>query len=149
MAVSGYQDLIAWQLAEQLKLEAFSLLRLSARASDDFRFATQLREAARGPAKHITEGFARFSPRSFMLYLDYAPGSIAETEEHLKDGIELGYFTAQACDTAFRRARRCTTASSRLKQSQTRFRPRPKTGPEQSGHRKPPRGASGRGGEPA
>jgi len=145
MAVSRYQDLIAWQLAEELKLEAFSLLRASPRASADLRFATQLREAARGPAKHITEGFARFSPRSFMLYLDYALGSIAETEEHLKDGIELSYFTAQACDTAFRLARRCTTASSRLKQSQTRFRPRPKTAPEQPRDREPPKRAPGRG----
>ena len=124
MAVKSYRELIAWQLADLFKKAIFELLAGSAPARADLRFASQLREAGRGPAKHITEGFVRFSPRTFEVYLGYALSSIAEAEEHLQDGVELFYFTSTNCQSAFQLARRCTSATSRLKKSQRRFQPR-------------------------
>src|SRR5262245_53702946 len=101
MVVKRYQELFAWQLAEEFKTAIFGLLAESASARADLKFASQLRESGRGPSKHITEGFLRFSPPTFEVYPGYALSSIAEAEEHLKDGIALTYFTAQSCQPAF------------------------------------------------
>jgi four helix bundle protein len=70
---------------------------------------------------NIAEGFLRFSPGDLMRFLDYAIASLGEAELHLRDGIQLGYFEPEACEEAFALARRCTTATARLKQSQKRY----------------------------
>ena len=121
MVVRRYQDLIAWQLAERFKLEVYGLVLGSAGAQRDLRFTSQILEAARGVPSDITEGFLRCSPGDFARFLDYAIASLGEAEQRLNDGIQLKYFAAEACAEAFRLARRCLTASVRLKQSQKRY----------------------------
>ena len=56
-----------------------------------------------------------------MRFLDYAAASLGEAEQRLQDGIQLSYFKAEDCTEAFKLARRCLTASIRLKQSQQRY----------------------------
>ena len=86
MGVQRYQELFAWQLADAFKLRVFDLLRKSPRTMG-FKFRDQLTESARAPAKHIVEGFRRYSPRSMRVFLDYAISSLDEAQEHLVDGI--------------------------------------------------------------
>jgi four helix bundle protein len=119
--VRRYQDFAAWQLAEGFKQEVFRLVRASPDALRDFRFRDQLRNAAGGISKHITEGYLRFSPLDFARFLDYALGSLGEAERRLGDGVELGYFAEVDCREAFRYARRSTVAIGRLKASQIRY----------------------------
>jgi four helix bundle protein len=115
------QDFAAWQLADAFKREVFRLVRQSVDASRDFKYRDQLRDAAGGITKHITEGYLRFSPLDFAHFLDYALGSTGEAERRLRDGIELGYFPEPDCREAFRFAKRCFVATLRLKQSQLRY----------------------------
>ena len=56
-----------------------------------------------------------------MRFLDYAFASLGEAELHLRDGIQLGYFTPDSCREAFELARRCATATVRLKHSQQEY----------------------------
>jgi len=121
MAVRSYRDLIAWQLADRFKKEVFRLLRESPDAWNDLRFRNQLLDAATSVTSNLAEGFLRYSPGEFRKFIDYGLGSLAEAEGRLDDGIELRYFRADACAQAFLLARRCLTASIRLKQSQQRF----------------------------
>jgi four helix bundle protein len=121
MAVRRPQDLIAWQLADAFKVEVFRLMHESHRGQADLRFKFQLLDAASSVPSNISEGFLRCSPGDFARFLDYAVGSLGETEQRLRDGIQLGYFTADDCQPAFKLARRCLTASVRLKQSQLRY----------------------------
>jgi four helix bundle protein len=121
MAVSNYRDLIAWQLAAEFRAEVIRLLRGSQEAWRNVRFRDQLVDAASSVPANLAEGFRRFSPREFCKFIDYSLASLAESEERLITGVELGYFTREECSPAFQLARRCLTAAIRLKQSQRRF----------------------------
>ena len=121
MAVRRYDELIAWQLAEQFRVEVLVLVRGSASASSDLRFRDQLLDAASAVSKDIAEGFVRYSAAAFIQFLGYALGSLVESEQWLKDGIDRGYFDRSSCEPAFRTARRCLTATVRLRQSQERY----------------------------
>ena len=121
MAVRRYQDLIAWQLGEAFKLEVFRLVRASDGARCDHRFRSQLLEAARAVPANVIEGFLRYAPREFVRFIGFSIGSLGEAESRLRDGIQLRYFTEAECAGALHLARRCLTASVRLKRSQQRF----------------------------
>ena len=121
MAVARkYRDLIAWQLADEFKKEVFQILRSSDAAWRSLRYRDHLIDEASGVAANIAEGFLRHPPAQFRQFLDYAIASIGEAENRLADGIDLGFFNRDRCDIAFQLARRCLTASVRLKQSQKR-----------------------------
>ncbi len=121
MAVRKYQDLIAWQVGQAFKVEVMRLVQRSEGAQRDFKFRSQLIEATRGVPGNLIEGFLRYAPREFARFLGISIGSLGEAENHLRDGILLGYFIEAECGEAFRLARRCLTASVRLKRSQQRF----------------------------
>ena len=96
MAVRHHRDLIAWQLADEFKSEVIRLMKTSPNAWSDLKYRS----------------------------IDYSLASLGEAEQRLRDGIELGYFKGKDCEAAFLLARRCLTASIRLKQSQRRFNPK-------------------------
>jgi len=135
MVVRRYEDFDAFQLAESFRSEVFRIVKASPDAMRDHRFKNQILGAVSGPAKHIAEGFLRRSPRAFAVFLDYALGSIAETELRLADGVQLGYYDDAVCRPAFRLARRCFTATARLRLSQLRY--AEKLEAERRGKRKP------------
>jgi four helix bundle protein len=122
--VRRYRDLIAWQLGNQFKAEVFRLLKSSPEAWSNLKYRSQLLDSAASVVANLVEGFLRFSPGEFPKFIDYSLGSLGEAEQRLRDGIELGYFEEADCETAFRLARRCLTASIRLKQSQRRIQPK-------------------------
>ncbi len=87
-----FSELIAWQLARQLRAAVYALTSRAA-VSRDFAFKQQLHDSVRGPARNIAEGFGRFRPRDFLRFLTIASASLNETENHLEDGIDLGYWS--------------------------------------------------------
>ena len=121
MAVRRYQDLIAWQVGQAFKVEVIRVVQRSHGAQRDLKFRSQLLEAARGVPGNLIEGFLRYAPREFARFLGISIGSLGEAENHMRDGILLGYFTDADWAEAFLLARRCLTASVRLKRSQERF----------------------------
>ena len=122
MGCRDYTEFDAWKLAQAFKREVFRLLRASREASLDVRFRSQLVESARGPSKHIAEGFLRKSPGVFAHYLDYAASSLGEAREHLQDGIELEYFHPDDCQFALELGRRAMAACIKLKHAQPCYR---------------------------
>jgi four helix bundle protein len=121
MGVRRIDDLIAWQLAVQFKREVYRLVRESKSAEQDFRHRSQLFSALSSTEANIVEGFSRRSPKQFRLFLGYARASHAEAETHLKDGIDRGYFSQEACAPALVLAKRCGMAILRLLQSLAPF----------------------------
>jgi four helix bundle protein len=121
MAARHFEELIAWQLAEAFKEEVFRITQVHRGANWDLRLKSQLLDAASAVPSDIAEGFVRRSPLVFANFLDYAIGSLVEAERRLVDGSRLGLYAASTCDTARRLARRCLTATVRLKQSQIRY----------------------------
>jgi four helix bundle protein len=124
MAVRHHRDLIAWQLADQFKSEVIRLVKSNPAAWGDLRYRSQLVASSTSVTANLVEGFRRYSSGEFPRFIDYSLASLGEAEQRLRDGIELGYFKGKDCEAAFLLARRCLTASIRLKQSQRRFNPK-------------------------
>ena len=116
-----YQELSAWKVADLFRRLVFRMVLGSPGAKTDFRFRTQLLEAARSVPANLAEGFRRNSPGDFARFIDYSLGSLAEAEERLTDGLLLGYFSETDHDAAFVLAKRTLTASVRLKHSQLKY----------------------------
>jgi four helix bundle protein len=107
------QDLDVYQLSVQLRRE---IVRLTSEgpASSDHRFVTQIRNAARGGPRNVSEGFSRFVPAEFRKFLSYAKASLDETMTHVEDGWESDYFTDDECEQLQTLIRRTVAAISKL-----------------------------------
>lgn len=117
MGAATIEELIAWRLANEFKLEVYRLLKSSRSAATDERFVEQLRSSAASAAMNVAEGFYRFHRREFKRYLSIALASLGEAALWLRDGIDRGHFASQQCDHAFNLAKRCRVATLRLIQS--------------------------------
>jgi four helix bundle protein len=89
--VRRFEDLIAWQISVELRDEVYKLTA-SGPSSDDYKFRQQIRDAASSAPRNLAEGFERFNPREFARFANIAKGSLAETQNHLKHGLDQDYF---------------------------------------------------------
>lgn len=116
MGVRQLDDLVAYQFAEEFKLEAYGLISASAGARQDFRFTRQLQKAASGVGAAVAEGFGRGKAKECALFLRYAIASLAEARSHLRDGVHRGYFLQDDAGSRSRgpvAAALCSSISSR------------------------------------
>ena len=79
MGVRRFEDLACWKLSRELKKRVYELSDRPG-CKQEWKFRTQLREAAAGPPAHISEGFGRRRPKDFANYLTYARSSLDETK---------------------------------------------------------------------
>jgi len=113
MTATKHEHLEAWQLADQLKIEVYALIK-DAPAARDFEFRNQIRDSAAFATKNTSEGFGGFRPKVFAKFMEYAVESLIETQDSLKDGIDRGYFTPGRVAPAQKLARRAIQVSPRL-----------------------------------
>lgn len=90
MVARHFQDLLAWQLSYELKCEVVAFTATGP-ASKDFRYRDQIRASSASAPSNISEGFGRFRPGDFARFLEFARGSLMETQNHLIDGRDRGY----------------------------------------------------------
>lgn len=87
-----FREIIAWQLAHQLKIRVDLFL-----GSPDFRrhykFCDQLSDAARSAPRNIAEGHGRFKHKEFAQFVRVAKGSEAEVLNHLIDAHDQRLIT--------------------------------------------------------
>ena len=114
MGVRSFDELDAWQLANELKLEVYALTE-SGSVTRDFKFREQLRDAAASGPRNIAEGFGRYKPPQFRQFLDVAIASLMETSNHLRDGVDRKHFTPQDIAPLLPLAKRATGAALGLK----------------------------------
>ena len=108
-----YEEIEAWQLANELKLEVYALIK-DGPASRDFEFRDQIRSSAAYTTKNISEGFGRFRPAPFASFMEIALASAMETQESLNDGIHREHFAPERVDRALRLAERTIKCSKAL-----------------------------------
>ena len=90
MAARNYRQLICWQLADELKKEAFAFTA-TAPAIHDRDFCQDIRASTRSARANIAEGFARETHRDFANFLAIARASLVETDNHLLDARDSKY----------------------------------------------------------
>jgi four helix bundle protein len=137
----SHEELIVWQLAYQLKLGVYELIRIS-RIRSDRDLHDQLRNSARAAPRLIAEGFGRYLPGDFARYLRTANGELKETFDSLRDAVDSGYVTQDQIVPLQRLSRRASKAASSLIAYLRTAKP-----PNESPRRPPRRGSDPR--EPA
>jgi four helix bundle protein len=122
MGVRHYTELVAWQLADELRR---NVVAISARptVAADFRFCAQIREAAASVPRNIAEGFGRYVLGEFAQFLRYARGSLYETQECLRDGLDRGHINRAEYDELMVLSTRAAAAVTRLLRSIACFPP--------------------------
>src|SRR5262245_12292230 len=98
MGVRRYQDLVAWQLANELKIEIYELLDDSPAALNDREFATQIRGSASSAPANIAEGFGAYQHGEAARYTRIGRSSLLETHCHLGDGADRKHWSPEKAE---------------------------------------------------
>ncbi len=94
MAARRFDELLAWQLANELKQRVYALVDAST-ARDDRKFCDQIKDSAASAPRNLAEGFACFRHPEFARYTRVAKASLVETQNHLRDGVDRGHWSPQ------------------------------------------------------
>jgi four helix bundle protein len=103
--VCRLEDLVAWQLAVQLRRRVHRCCR-NPSVRRDFKFHDNLADAASSAPRNIAEGWARKYHPEFARFAIIARGSEQEVLQCLKEGHERGYFSTAEWDAADHAARK-------------------------------------------
>jgi four helix bundle protein len=112
--VHRFEDLITWQVAAELRDVVIEMTSHGPSAKD-FKFRDQIRDSASSAPRNTAEGFALFNQTEFHRFLTIAKGSLVETQNHLRDGRQRGYFSEEDYTRAWRLSCRALRANSRLR----------------------------------
>lgn len=94
MKILTFEDLVAWQKAQDLAVAIYSEFR----ESRDFSFKDQICRAAVSISNNIAEGFDRNSKKEFVRFLYIAKASCAEVKSMMFLAFRLNY----SVDDAFK-----------------------------------------------
>ncbi len=113
MVVDHFQDLITWQLADELRREVLAFTEIGP-AARDFKFRTQIRDAASSVCRNTSEGFDRFRPSEFARFLEFARGSLGEIQDGLIDAHERTFISGELFDRLWLLSKRAIGANTNL-----------------------------------
>ena len=97
MAVSRFEDLIAWQKARELT-KAIYLITRQGDFSRDYGLSGQIQRASVSTMSNIAEGFERNSPNEFYRFLIIAKASCAEVRSQIYVALDIGYIDKEVFD---------------------------------------------------
>jgi four helix bundle protein len=92
--VRRYEDLDCWKLANELKLRVYELIERSP-AKHDFEFRDQLLDSSSSGPSNLSESFAHYRHPDAARFARIAKSSLTETHNHLGDGGDRKYWTAE------------------------------------------------------
>jgi four helix bundle protein len=115
MVARRYDELEAWQLANELKQKVYELINRSP-AKDDRRFCDQIRDSAASAPANLSEGFGYYRHPEFARHTRTAKSSLMETQNHLGDGVDRGHWSAERARPLVRLADRAIGKCVRLLQ---------------------------------
>jgi four helix bundle protein len=113
--VTRFEDLDAWQLADEREQEILAFTS-SGPAAHDFGFRDQIHDSIRSVKRNTAEGFGlgRFYPKEFLRFLRTAAGSLHETKNHLHDALNRRYIDTDCHKRLVRINLRAISANDRL-----------------------------------
>jgi four helix bundle protein len=113
MVVNHFKELVTWQLADELRREVFAFTQ-EGPASRDFGYRDQIRDAIGSVCRNTSEGFDRFRPKEFARFLEFARGSLGETQDGLVEAYEKKFITGELFDRLWLLSKRAIGANTNL-----------------------------------
>lgn len=92
--MKSFEELEAWKLARQLKIELRELTNQFP-GEEKYRWSDQLIRCSSSIGANIAEGFGRFHYKDNSRFCRNARGSLFETLNHLIDAFDAGYISQQ------------------------------------------------------
>ena len=89
MKIVKFEDIIAWQKAQDLAVDIYIIFS----KSKDFGFKDQIQRASVSISNNIAEGFDRMSVKEFVRFLYISTSSCSEVKSMLYLSQRLGYTT--------------------------------------------------------
>ncbi len=115
MGAKRFEELEAWQVSTELKRAVYALIAAPP-PSLDRRYCEQIRQSAASAPRNLAEGFGRFRPAVFATFVEIALGSLMETQDALRDGVDRGHFSSEDAAPAEMLAVRSIQLSTKLLQ---------------------------------
>jgi len=109
MVAHRFEELDAWQLANELKRKVYELVDTTA-AKSDFDFRNQIMESAASAPANLAEGFGYYRHPEFAKHTRIAKSSLMETQNHVGDGVDRGHWTAERAEPLTKLANRAIGA---------------------------------------
>ena len=106
MKIERFEDIIAWQKAEELTLLVYRLFK----DNRDFRFRDQIQSAAVSVMNNIAEGFERQNNKELIRFLYISRGSSGEVRSMSYLALKLKYISEENFQDLYNR----TTEISRI-----------------------------------
>ena len=100
MAIQKFEDIIAWQKAQDLAVEIYSVFR----TSKDFGFRDQICRAVVSVSNNIAEGFDRSSDADFKRFLYISMASCSEVKSMLHLAEKLTYISVEQKEVLLKNA---------------------------------------------
>jgi four helix bundle protein len=97
MAIQSFKELVVWQKAHILALEAHRMARKFPRF-ELFGLSSQVQRCAVSVPSNIVEGFKREFPRDSRRFYNIAEGSLEELKYQILFARDAGYINAADCD---------------------------------------------------
>lgn len=111
MGVRGFRDLVAWQLADELRREVIAFTD-EGPVARDFRFCSQIRDAISSACRNTSEGFGRFRPAENARFLEFAHASLNEVQDGLTEARQKKYVNDELHDRLWTLSRRALGANT-------------------------------------
>lgn len=97
--VRDFTDLKVWQLARELRKQAYQIAR-KLPTEEKFGLASQMQRAATSITANIAEGFGRYSYQENIQFCRTARGSAFEVRDHLITAEDENYISASEHQSA-------------------------------------------------
>ncbi|WP_440068688.1 hypothetical protein ACIVBQ_001560 [Tenacibaculum discolor] len=91
MGIKRFEDIIAWQKAQDFSLEIYKYFK----SSKEYSFKDQITRASVSISNNIAEGFDRSSNQEFIRFLYYALGSNSEVRSMLYLAVRLEFISKE------------------------------------------------------
>jgi len=95
--LTGFRDLIVWQLASDFSKEIYKLVQNFPR-SERYSLSDDLLRAARSIPANIAEGWGRIFPKEKITFYNIANGSAEECANHLIEARNIEYIDKSTCE---------------------------------------------------
>ncbi|TYP93332.1 four helix bundle protein [Fodinibius salinus] len=101
--VKKFEELECWKEARTLVKMVYELT-LNPEFRKDFGLKDQIQRTSVSVMTNIAEGFARFSIKEFIRFLDYTQSSSEEVKSLLYVAFDLGYIDKQELEKTYQKA---------------------------------------------